>query len=43
VSFKRTTIVQAVTGYDYDALIAAKNGALEKFSHMILDELKKAT
>jgi uncharacterized lipoprotein YmbA len=42
VSLKRSTIVQAVTGDDYDALIAAKNGALEKFSHMILDELKKA-
>ena len=42
VSLKRTTIVQTVTGDDYDALVAAKNGALEKFSHMILDELKKA-
>lgn len=39
--FKRSTIVQAVTGDDYDALIAAKNGALEKFSRIILDELKK--
>jgi uncharacterized lipoprotein YmbA len=42
VSLKRSTIVQPVTGDDYDALVAAKNGALEKFSHMILDELKKA-
>jgi uncharacterized lipoprotein YmbA len=41
VLLKRSTIVQAVTGDDYDALIAAKNGALEKFSRIILDELKK--
>jgi uncharacterized lipoprotein YmbA len=41
VLLKRSTIVQAVTGDDYDALITAKNGALEKFSRIILDELKK--
>ncbi len=40
VSLKRATIVQTVTGDDYDALIAAKNGALEKFSRIIIDEMK---
>jgi hypothetical protein len=33
--------LQAVTGDDYDALVAAKKGALEESSHIILDELKK--
>ncbi len=37
---KRSTIVQPVSGPDYDALVAAKSMALEKFSHMILDEMK---
>lgn len=40
MSFTRSTIVQPVTGDGYDALVAAKNGALEKFSQMILDKLK---
>ena len=38
---KRATIVQAVSGPDYDALVAAKSMALEKFSRMIIDEMKK--
>jgi hypothetical protein len=37
---KRSTIVQPVSGPDYDALVAAKSMALEKFSRMILDEIK---
>jgi hypothetical protein len=40
MSFRRSTIVEPVMGDGYDALVAAKNGALEKFSRMILDELK---
>jgi len=38
---KRATIVQPVTGPDFDALVAAKSKALEKLSRMILDEMKK--
>lgn len=38
---KRSTIVQPVLGPDYDALVAAKSKALEKFSRIIFDELKK--
>ena len=37
---KRSTIVQPVSGDDYDALVAAKSMALEKLSRMILDEMK---
>ena len=37
---KRATIVQPVSGPDFDALVAAKSKALEKFSRMILDEMK---
>ena len=37
---KRATIVQPVSGPDYDALVAAKSKALETFSRMILDEMK---
>ena len=37
---KRATIVQPVSGPDYDALVAAKSMALEKLSRMIVDELK---
>jgi uncharacterized lipoprotein YmbA len=37
---KRATIVQPVSGPDYDALVAAKSKALEKLSRMILDEMK---
>jgi len=37
---RRATIVQPVSGDDFDALVAAKSKALEKFSHMILDEIK---
>jgi uncharacterized protein len=38
---KRATIVQPVSGPDFDALVAAKSMALEKFSRIILDEMKK--
>ena len=37
---KRSTIVQPVSGDDYDALVAAKSMALEKLSRIILDEMK---
>ena len=37
---KRSTIVQPVSGPDFDALVAAKSMALEKLSRMILDEMK---
>ena len=37
---KRSTVVQPVSGADYDALVAAKSKALEQFSRMILDEMK---
>jgi len=37
---KRATIVQPVSGPDYDALVAAKSMALEKLSRMIVDEMK---
>ena len=37
---KRSTIVQPVSGDDFDALVAAKSKALEKFSRIILDEMK---
>jgi uncharacterized lipoprotein YmbA len=38
---KKSTIVQPVSGDDFDALVAAKSKALEAFSHMIIEELKK--
>jgi uncharacterized lipoprotein YmbA len=41
IHLKRATIVQPVSGPDYDALVAAKSKALEKLSRMILDEMKK--
>ena len=37
---KRSTIVQAVSGPDFDALVAAKSKTLEKLSRMIIDEMK---
>ena len=37
---KRSTIVQPVSGDDYDALVAAKSKALERFSRIIIDEMK---
>ena len=37
---KRSTVVQPVSGDDYDALVAAKSKALEKLSRIILDEMK---
>ena len=37
---KRSTVVQPVSGPDYDALVAAKSMALEKLSRIILEEMK---
>ena len=37
---KRSTIVQAVSGPDFDALVAAKSMALERLSRIILEEMK---
>ena len=37
---RRATIVQPVSGPDFDALVAAQSEALEKLSRMILDEIK---
>ncbi len=37
---KRATIVQPVSGPDFDALVAAQSKALEKLSRMIVDEMK---
>ena len=39
IHLKRATIVQPVSGPDYDALVAAKSKALEKLSRMIIDEM----
>jgi uncharacterized lipoprotein YmbA len=40
---KRSIIEQPVSGKDYDALIAAQSKALETFSRLIVDEVKKIT
>ena len=37
---KISTIVQAVSGPDFDALVAAKSMALERLSRIILEEMK---